>query len=295
MLEKFNFNLSVKINKKKFIIPIIRNIGYGNLILVDGLWKIDLFDKLLKLKSGNFIDVGVNVGQTLLELKSVNESVNYIGFEPNPNCVFYCNILINKNDLNNATIIPAGIFSESTLLSFYATGEVDGGGSVIENLRRGREFFKKNFVPVFKLDNLDNISENLEFDSVSILKIDVEGAEYHVLNGAKDFIKSKLPFILCEILWANDQEKLQMSKKRNDEIINFVKEADYIIYNIVKSEDNNSIKYIKRIIELDNRIYTVVNRELCDYLLIHSSDQNLISDHFQINLDYDNEIKAILN
>ena len=43
-----------------------------------------------------FIDVGVNVGQTLLKLKSISSEINYLGFEPNPNCVNYLKNLITN-------------------------------------------------------------------------------------------------------------------------------------------------------------------------------------------------------
>lgn len=58
------------------------------MIFGDGKWKIDLFKRILSVKKGDFIDIGVNVGQTLLNINSIDINSGYIGFEPNSNCVF---------------------------------------------------------------------------------------------------------------------------------------------------------------------------------------------------------------
>lgn len=87
LLEKVNLNQTSTINGKKVNIPVINKIGFGNLF-IDELWMIPLIEKLLSIKKGTFIDIGVNIGQTLIKLKSIDPEINYIGFEPNPMCVF---------------------------------------------------------------------------------------------------------------------------------------------------------------------------------------------------------------
>lgn len=64
---------------------------------------------LLKIDSRDFIDVGVNIGQTLLNVRSIDKDRNYIGFEPNPTCINYVMELIKINDFKNTTLIPFGI------------------------------------------------------------------------------------------------------------------------------------------------------------------------------------------
>jgi len=49
---------------------------------------IDLLKKILLLKDGVFIDIGMNLGQTLIKLKCVDPNIRYFGFEPNPGCVY---------------------------------------------------------------------------------------------------------------------------------------------------------------------------------------------------------------
>ena len=54
-----------------------------------------MLENLLKKKNGAYLDIGVNIGQTLMKLKSVNPKIEYIGFEPNATCVHYVNKLID--------------------------------------------------------------------------------------------------------------------------------------------------------------------------------------------------------
>jgi hypothetical protein len=55
-------------------------------------------------KSWIVIDVRANICQTLLKLKSINKEICYNGFGPNPACVNYLTLLIEKNRFINTTL-----------------------------------------------------------------------------------------------------------------------------------------------------------------------------------------------
>ena len=82
-LRSFNFYLKIKINNTVFKIPIIKNISWNNLFEKEP-WMTELLEKLLPVIEGCFIDVGVNVGQTLFKVKSADKTRDYIGFEVKP-------------------------------------------------------------------------------------------------------------------------------------------------------------------------------------------------------------------
>jgi len=113
-LKKFKFlpylNLTgaIEINNKTFVIPVNGGLGFDNLFLSEP-WMTRLLSRLRPFFSGAFVDVGVNVGQTLLKVYAVNERVNYIGFEPNPICNYYTQELIRLNRFEGCKLIPAGI------------------------------------------------------------------------------------------------------------------------------------------------------------------------------------------
>ena len=95
LLEKINLTYNITLNKKRIKIPIVSGIGYSTIWTTE-LWMIDILKILLFLKDGVFIDIGANIGQTLIKLKCVNPDTQYFGFEPNPSCVFYMRELIKK-------------------------------------------------------------------------------------------------------------------------------------------------------------------------------------------------------
>jgi FkbM family methyltransferase len=216
---------------------------------------------LLPLKTGFFFDVGVNVGQTLIKVKSVDENAPYIGFEPNPHCVYYVKELIRINGFNNTEVIPVGIAEESRLLPlfFYSEGDLDPAASVVENFR-AENIIKTEFVPCF---SYDSISSSLADRPISILKIDVEGAELSVLKSMYRAIGIHRPFILIEILPIySAQNKPRLD--RQIEIEQIATSLNYSIFRIIK--DNQEFQRFENLVEFG--LTTKV--EESDYLLCPS-------------------------
>ena len=56
-------------------------------------WMLQNLVQIAEQAEGTFVDVGVNLGQTLLAVKSIGEDWDYLGFEPNPCCLFYTCLL----------------------------------------------------------------------------------------------------------------------------------------------------------------------------------------------------------
>ena len=169
----------IKHGSTRFKIPIIYEMGLGNLATSEP-WMMELIHDLYKNHEGTFVDIGANIGQTLLKLKSVCPTVEYIGFEPNPACVYYLRELIKVNHLQHSIVIPAGLYHTSTLLElfYYSLSEVNSGASVVEDYRSTNKIYDRQFVPVF---NFDSLSSCLKLTDIAILKIDVEGAEMEVI------------------------------------------------------------------------------------------------------------------
>lgn len=272
--SKFNYTIYVRINNRKFKVPILNNLGFSNITLSDGLWVTDLFSKLLGIKKGDFIDIGANVGQTLLQFRSVNNEVNYYGFEPNPSCAYYIRNLIKRNSLAGSYIVAAGIYTKNTIIKFDVMSEADPGGSLVEDLRPGYNYNEKLLVPVY---NFDSIAESLGFTNIALIKIDVEGAELDVLMSLRESINKFRPYIICEILWAHNEDKLDYCDSRNNAIIKFAKESKYGIYRIIKKSDQNSVDLITKINQIDKIVYSEENRELCDYLFVPEEERTLVS------------------
>src|SRR5690606_22235943 len=106
MLSHVNLTLP-SLEDSNISIPMIGSMGYDHFFESE-MWLNSLLRKLIPVycNTDYFLDVGVNVGQTLLKVKLVNKEANYLGFDPNPNCLFYLYCLIRCNKFENVTILP---------------------------------------------------------------------------------------------------------------------------------------------------------------------------------------------
>lgn len=263
-LQFFNLTFTSKINDQRFNIPILGNLGSSNLFISE-IWMVDVLKKITEFRKGTFVDVGVNIGQTLLKLKSVSRDINYIGFEPNPNCVYYVRKLIQKNKFGRVSLIPVGISTrtELTALNFYSDNETDGSASIVQEFRT-EAINRKEFIPIFRLDDL-KLDVNL--DDMAFLKIDVEGAELEVLESFKNYLKRANPFILIEILPVYDRDKNFERYSRQEKIAEILTECNYSIFRIIKTGSR-----FKEFHPLDNfEIHSDLT--MCDYLLSPQSER----------------------
>lgn len=161
------------------------------------------------------IDVGANYGQcTLVMAERCGASGVVIAFEPNP----YARFLLNRNfDLNP-------LVKRATMKSFACS---DVAGTEVELYHNNNasnsalvrfcgpnqtsESFKSFSVPV---TTLDTYLAQRELREPRCVKIDTEGAEIRVLQGARDLLSSSA-VILCELhpfawpLFGNSLEELK--------------------------------------------------------------------------------------
>ena len=264
--KRFNFNVKVKINGKTFKVPIIRGIGLNNIRITE-TWMVQLFKQIFNFQNdGAFYDIGVNLGQTLIKLKSINPEIEYFGFEPNPICVFYTKELIKTNAFKKTILFPVGISNRDAIysLSLFFDDEADSSASILDNFRPSQTTFKKEFVACF---NSQSILEKYKLPKINILKIDVEGAEKDVLESFENRIKQDKPFIIIEILPVYSEENIERLKRQN-EIEALLGNIDYSIFRVHKTKngDFNGLEEIQTI-----GIHS--NLEWCDYLLVPNSEK----------------------
>lgn len=256
------FNLTVRssVNNKKVLVPLKGQMGYENVFLRES-WFSDISNFLLLdfTSRSIFVDVGVNVGQTILKIKTIKPDVNYIGFEPNAACVYYAHELVKINQFTNVSIIPVGLGSESGLFKLYADNIYASGASIIENFRRGGK--KIEFEYNINVLKGDDVLSNVDGD-VKLIKIDVEGFESDVIQGLTSIISSHKPVIICEVLPVySDNNTARLSRQLKLESL--LREHNYKMFQII--ETNSSISPIEKI-----GIHGDMNRT--NYIFCHSSE-----------------------
>lgn len=259
-INKLNTSFRIKINDTVYKVPVMNKTGWENLFLTDG-WFTGLLKSLNANKDWTVIDIGANIGQTLLKVKSIHNEINYFGFEPNPVCIYYLNKLISKNKLTKTILFPIGVSNKTELLPFFhfSDSETDPAASIIADYRDKKYIIKTNVVPVFDINEVPQIKELI---NINLIKIDVEGAELEVLLSCEDIIRKHKPYIIIEILPVYTLDNI-IRKGRQEKIEELITRYNYKIFLIKKGINENFDKLEgKDNIGIHNNILNI------DYLLI---------------------------
>jgi FkbM family methyltransferase len=213
-------------------LPVMGGIGLDNLVPHEQ-WLDRIISALLARREGGaFIDVGVNVGQTMLKVKQHAPTVDYVGFEPNPVCYVYARRLIATNQFQNCTIIPVGLSNTRRVAQMYSrAGADDVSASIVKGFRPPQHYSQIQYVPVMRADD---VLEEIGVRHTAVLKIDVEGAELEVIEGARQTLASR-PFVICEILplFSETGPKGLFRKPRQDKLLAVMREAGYVLFRVL--------------------------------------------------------------
>ncbi len=137
-----------------------------------------------RLKSGGiFVDIGANGGIfTVVAARVVGPEGRVIAFEPDPRNVELLRRNVSLNQLTNVTIVSKAVSASAGTASLAIS--TDGAmNSLAKTAHAGQKIEKWESV---ETTTLDAALKELNVARVDVLKIDVEGAERLVLEGAHE-------------------------------------------------------------------------------------------------------------
>ncbi|HVA08131.1 MAG TPA: FkbM family methyltransferase [Acidimicrobiales bacterium] len=138
------------------------------------------------------VDVGANIGvHTFLMSLLVGQGGSVTALEPNSENCRLIILGVLENGIANVTLWPIAA-STQVGWSYYATHYGSNGGFVADD-RTAITSGRGVVVPVFPLDELTMPRP------VSLMKLDVEGAEGLVVGGALRILKEDRPVVLTEL------------------------------------------------------------------------------------------------
>ena len=177
-----------------FILRAAAGEGGGASVYVNGVEPAKTRTLLSILRSGQVVfDVGANIGYyTLLAARQVGPSGHVVACEPSPRNISYLHRHVALNGATNVTVIPAGCYDRSGLVGFEA-GTDWAAGHLVDHATPANG--NRQLVAIVSLDEIVRAS-GLRPD---VLKIDVEGAEMHVLQGASNTLSSWRPIVLLGV------------------------------------------------------------------------------------------------
>jgi FkbM family methyltransferase len=269
LLSHLSFYLPASHGDQKVSIPVLRGTGLGvykQFRSGEETWKLGLYKRLLGLTDGLFVDVGVNLGQTLIQLRQIDRERPYLGFEPNPDCLHYVDTLIRRNSYAHVELLAVGIGENTGVLSLYLPPgrSTDSTATLIKDLRPDRDYDARQ-VPIFSEDHLVGLIGDRK---LGVVKVDVEGAEPEVFKGLRNSIDKDRPAVLCEVLFTDHRGDLDASATRNAELMSILGGIGYRVFQIRKSDDRQRIAALTSMDEFPRGYHEGENMALADYLFL---------------------------
>lgn len=193
----------------------------------NGLFEPEVVARLVRLARPNstVFDVGANLGLMSIPVLRAHSTTRVVSFEPSPNSLpFLQRTAAGSQYVDRWTIVGKALADRSGERDFEFGRADDAlydgfhGGARVRDARTVR-------VPVSRLDEEWRA---LGSPNVSVVKIDVEGAEALVLAGASELLKAWKPAVVLE--WHHDY--LELFETPPETLLAIAREFGYRVYTI---------------------------------------------------------------
>ena len=179
------------------LLEIERGIGWDYLHWRRLDWMVRAFRIARRLRpNGAIIDIGANIGQSLLAAREAAPDAPYFGFEPLPEEYGYIARMIARNGWADAIILPLALSDRAGRARLgighdRTTSSLEAGATVRHRMDGVIEVLTATGDEAFARAGIGEIA---------IIKIDVEGHEPEVFAGLVNTLSTRLPPILFEVL-----------------------------------------------------------------------------------------------
>jgi len=169
-----------------------------------------------------FIDLGAGIGKySIIIGNMMGNKGKVIAIEPEPKNFKILKKNIELNSLTNVIPINLACSKNEEKHFFYLDNKGVQGHSLIKRTK-----IKK----IIKTKRLDNVLKDLKIKKVDLMKIDVEGAEADVLEGARATLRKNHPKIIFEAWDENYLDKVKKILKAFNYKIKQIAEQNYLAY-----------------------------------------------------------------
>lgn len=201
----------------KVYYPVNNNSAVVKSLLKNKIWEkklIPYFEQYID-KDSVVIDIGAYIGSHTILMSKMAHKV--YSFEPQKLAGKCLMKTIEENNLNNVKFYNIGLFNYKGINHIQTNN--DGDASMVVPRKTP---FKLEY-PV-QVDRLDNLVK----DPIDFMKIDCEGAEFEVLEGAKNIIHIYKPVICIEV-FKHSRWKIKQFCWKNDYNYKHISGDDFIL------------------------------------------------------------------
>lgn len=192
-----------------------------------GIWEkeiIQLISSVVRAQT-TYFDIGANIGLTSLPILSSCPDCRVVSFEASPNVLSFLQRTEATSGYGDRwQIIAKALGNEIGSTQFFmASSEL----SLFDGLRdTGRAGPTRE--TTVAITTLDAEWEDLNYPGVSVIKIDVEGGELQILQGATRCIERERPFIVLE--W--NSINLKPYNCEPESLLSFAKQCQYELFSL---------------------------------------------------------------
>ena len=191
------------------------NCNFGNPIL--NREKLCFIEGILFFKKKTHsLDIGANIGYVTSWLSQRWNKVS--SFEPTP-ITFEC-LRLNCNQ-DHIDLYNVGLSDREGELNFAVNKNKPDHNQIVSEFKSYKKGWDVLKIPVKTVDDFN-------LDDVDFIKIDVEGHEYQVVNGALNTIKKCRPLIMLEISYENKLKDKEITKNHK-QALDVVLNENYVI------------------------------------------------------------------
>lgn len=194
------------------------HIGYDNCLMKENGEHLIL--KTLVHTGDIVFDVGANVGEWSSHVLALKKHVTLHAFEPIPTLCQKLYNIINKNRVHNLALSNT---CGTEILYCYINHRLS---SLYE--RKSAHLQPKQIIQI-STDTLSNVCRNCGIDTINYLKIDTEGAELFVLQGAQELIDNHM----IELIQFEYGGAYKDAGTTLQQVYDLLTQAGYSIYRIV--------------------------------------------------------------
>jgi FkbM family methyltransferase len=178
-----------------------------------------------ELKPGmTFVDVGANEGlYTIFGARCVGARGRVIAIEPSRRECVRLGRNVAANHLRNVEIVPVAASNGRGEALLRVAGYGHEGHNTLGAFIYDTGLARTETVP---LAALDAVVRDSHLGRVDVIKIDVEGGELAVLQGAREILSRDHPILVLEL----SEAALRTQGARREEVLNLLKEHDYQVF-----------------------------------------------------------------
>ena len=264
----FNEPLKVKINNFNLFSNHRKNKTSHSLLQKCNFFDVSEINTIKKLNNSYqlfLIDCGCNFGFYSFYTASLSNENEIISIEASKSTFEEFSNNLRINNFKNIKFFNKAVSDQNNKKMEFHESEKDWESSLLSSKFKIKQ---KNLVGSI---TIDSVLENKNIDNrLLILKIDVEGVDFNVLEGAKTTIQKNKPFIIIEF----SKYIFKNEKFNYDYLLNFTTTNDYQIYN--KNGHKFSVEEILKLLKDLDKVHDTIG----NYYLISNNRMDLVEKIF---------------